>query len=741
MNKLIKEQKAITLIALIITIIVLIILAGVSIVFLFGENGIITKAQISSFATEMQKIKENVVLKQNKNAIEIATGNTVYLFDTLLSEDEIEIPDTLKQEFLYVREGYPSDKTPQDYDVEEFDKRLANNITLNNGNAIYVIDKETADGKEDTYIYDMQTNIVFKIKKTKIAGKVYHSYEVAKLGKGTEDAPPKDQIITQESSVVQISEEYYYSPNMKGFSTNDTKLIYYSADFTKQIEISVEDYINDGEPNQITKDGQTYTFHDYKNQIWANVKTTGNGLEAWWVWIPRYAYKINNTSTQPPIDIIYIDLENKPLNPMYNGVLPSGYTPHTAFTTDKELYGIWMSKYEPSNTFNYTATSSDCYTPDMTGFDVNQTYIELYNQSSASFTEIKLSEANLATVNNKNTWFDYKNQIWANIKTTGNGIEAWWVWIPRYAYKITEGITEVNIIFVDLNNKPMDKETYGNSLPEGYVVHPAFTPSGTDGSKNLKGIWMSKYEPSNNLNHTATSSDCYAPDMTGFDKNQTFIELFDSENNSFTEVRLSDANLDTINNNKTWYDYKNQIWANVKTTANGLEAWWVWIPRYAYLITPGITEANIIFIDLDNKPINKTVYGNELPEGYTVHPAFTPSGSDGSKNLKGIWMSKYEPSWTSDTISGTTATGANSLPQVSDQAGNRHTHIANGCGTKERYVTKSTSWCSAYDGTSPCSNYGYYIYCSECGIRLRHYWCKNHVNLATKVIIEDSNVE
>ena len=740
MKEVIKKQNAITLIALIITVIILIILAGITMYLTLGENGIIEKAKLSAFATEMQKIKENVVLKQNKNAIDIALGNTVYLFDNLLNTDELEIPDTLKQEFLYVREGYPSDKELKDYDVEDFDNIIANNNNKNNGNAIYIIDKETADGKENTYIYDMQTNIVFKIKKTKIAGKIYHSYEVAKLGKGLEDAPEPDQIVQKESNVAIVSQEYYYSPNMKGFSKNDTVLVYYSEDFSMQIEINVEDYIKAGEPNQITKGTEIYTLHDYKNNIWANVKTTGNNLEAWWVWIPRYAYKINNTSTEPPIDVIYIDLENKPLNPMYNGVLPEGYIPHTAFTTDKELYGIWMSKYDPTNTLNYIPTSSECYAPDMSGFDVNQTYIELYNKDTSNFTEIKLADANLTTVNQNNTWYNYKNNIWANVKTTANGLEAWWVWIPRYAYKITEGVTEVNIIFIDLNNKPMDKETYGEVLPEGYVVHPAFIPSGEDGSKNLKGIWMSKYDPTNTLDHIATSSECYAPDMSGFDTYQTYIELYDKENNTFTEVKLSEANLNTINNTNTWYDYKNNVWANVKTYGNGLEAWWVWIPRYAYKITEGITEVNIIFVDLNNKPIDKQSYGEELPEGYAVHPAFTPSGEDGSKNLKGIWMSKYDPNWTDDVITGTAATGANSLPQYKDQSGTNHTHAANGCGTKERYVTSSTSWCSAYNGTSPCSNYGYYIYCSECGVRLRHYWCKNHVNLDTKVVIDDSNI-
>ena len=51
-----KKQKGITLIALVITIIVLLILAGVSISMLTGENGILNQA---SKAAEMTEIARN----------------------------------------------------------------------------------------------------------------------------------------------------------------------------------------------------------------------------------------------------------------------------------------------------------------------------------------------------------------------------------------------------------------------------------------------------------------------------------------------------------------------------------------------------------------------------------------------------------------------------------------------------------------------------------------------------------
>ena len=55
-----KNIKGITLIALVITIIVLLILAGVSVAMLTGQNGILTQAQNSKQATEKAEVKERV---------------------------------------------------------------------------------------------------------------------------------------------------------------------------------------------------------------------------------------------------------------------------------------------------------------------------------------------------------------------------------------------------------------------------------------------------------------------------------------------------------------------------------------------------------------------------------------------------------------------------------------------------------------------------------------------------------
>ena len=79
MRKMQNKQTGITLIALVITIIVLLILAGVSISMLTGDSGIMTNAQKSKISTTFSTYKEEVELYKNSKIAE----NTNFLENTL----------------------------------------------------------------------------------------------------------------------------------------------------------------------------------------------------------------------------------------------------------------------------------------------------------------------------------------------------------------------------------------------------------------------------------------------------------------------------------------------------------------------------------------------------------------------------------------------------------------------------------------------------------------------------------
>ena len=81
-----KEQKGITLIALVITIIVLLILAGVSIAMLTGQNGILTKATTSKTETAKAEVMERINMELNAVYADVLSGDITALEDDYVTK-------------------------------------------------------------------------------------------------------------------------------------------------------------------------------------------------------------------------------------------------------------------------------------------------------------------------------------------------------------------------------------------------------------------------------------------------------------------------------------------------------------------------------------------------------------------------------------------------------------------------------------------------------------------------------
>ena len=83
-KKQVRREKGITLVALVITIIVLIILAGVAIMTLTGEEGILTKAKESRISTELSAYQEELETYKASKYLE----NNTFLESTLTAGKE-----------------------------------------------------------------------------------------------------------------------------------------------------------------------------------------------------------------------------------------------------------------------------------------------------------------------------------------------------------------------------------------------------------------------------------------------------------------------------------------------------------------------------------------------------------------------------------------------------------------------------------------------------------------------------
>ena len=132
-----------------------------------------------------------------------------------------------------------------------------------------------------------------------------------------------------------------------------------------------------------------------------------------------------------------------------------------------------------------------------------------------------------------NNWYDYGNQKWANaVMVTSatrdtymnanagtaipeNDILAYFVWIPRYKYKLFNATyasgTSPSLIDVVFENGTSTTgtvtctyasngaETCQNKSNGNYYTHPAFTMINSQGNKTeLKGIWVGKFETTGN---------------------------------------------------------------------------------------------------------------------------------------------------------------------------------------------------------------------------------------------------
>ena len=92
-----RKERGITLVSLVVTIIILIILAGVSINLTLGENGIITKSKQAKEKTEQAKLNEEVALNELYMQIETEGGSISYDSIAKLTEFKKAIADYIEE--------------------------------------------------------------------------------------------------------------------------------------------------------------------------------------------------------------------------------------------------------------------------------------------------------------------------------------------------------------------------------------------------------------------------------------------------------------------------------------------------------------------------------------------------------------------------------------------------------------------------------------------------------------------
>jgi type II secretory pathway pseudopilin PulG len=323
-----KEQKGVSLIALIVTIIVIIILVAVVIGM---ANNTPEAANRAKIASDMSEVQQAVSTKLSENYNQYITN-----------------PDTVD-----LNKGF----------------RRVNVIGAPSSFESFPLE-EGEEGTVQGYIVDLETINMERLP----IGQGYDSVVEAEFG-------------VSDTFIYDAKEEVYYT---KGYRVGEN-LYYTKSDSTEEINKGVNPpklgsgmtpVYWDSEGNEISKIDTRYNakdWYDYAEQTgltvaggtskWANAKTADG---SYFVWIPRYAYKITyyTTATKTTVsatNTVYGDIDilflsgtssTKYIDKKTNTIkdLPLGYIVHPAFTNntslggwDEELTGLWIGKFEASS--------------------------------------------------------------------------------------------------------------------------------------------------------------------------------------------------------------------------------------------------------------------------------------------------------------------------------------------------------------------------------------------------------
>jgi len=178
-------------------------------------------------------------------------------------------------------------------------------------------------------------------------------------------------------------------------------------------------------------------------------------------------------------------------------------------TCDRGAKGVWDYEHWAPLVLNATEARTKC----------KYQFVSQYSESILNGTDPVLSEGLIPVIIDENgivkkaslesEWYRYENQVWANAVLLEDekviyqnnevipeeNIESYFVWIPRYKYKIFnegnyEEVTSIEkreqAIEIEFENK--DQAVSQGSRVGEWLTHPAFT------SFNTNGMWVGKFE-------------------------------------------------------------------------------------------------------------------------------------------------------------------------------------------------------------------------------------------------------
>ncbi len=290
--------------------------------------------------------------------------------------------------------------------------------------------------------------------------------------------------------------------------------------------------------------------------LWLDINELGTGLSN----SNNFMYAFTTNSTSNTLGVISSgNFNGKVVGDKINLLSGKNYS---ATTTDTYYLWIWLDKEETSSEtmnqiFNLSLNGNCADNNSSTTVilpDIDNGLIPVIFDTSGSNTNVKTIAKDDAS------WYNYDNKEWANailvtdvsrnnyLNTSGvtvaeSDILAYYVWIPRYKYKIWTTTSsakgqeqEIDIVF---ESNETEKST-GNAVDE-YLTHPAFT----FGDKELNGIWVGKFETTG-----STTSPTIIPDNTSIVNE--IVSVYYETSKLFSNYGLSSKSDSHMIRNSEW---------------------------------------------------------------------------------------------------------------------------------------------------------------------------------------------
>ena len=374
----------------------------------------------------------------------------------------------------------------------------------------------------------------------KVEEEVKYDFVIKQVGKDEVTESICKEVQKIQGDYALVNGVYSNKPDLTGFQSKYTRYMYENE----------QGNMTPG--NWITDEADYSKWYNYKESKWANLYVESGGPEVYYVWIPRYCFKLDQDNQTS--DVKFIDTSNNYKDE--NGKVTSwlelkeeGYQIPEAFQFDGyRIPGYWSMKY----------TAGEITVPSTVNYDMS-----VYR--------------GIITLRN----------ITLNTSITGSNP------ITKYTIALN-GKIEQTIEDTDaLANIGTQVIECTNMIKGDNVINI----TGLNAGGEVVGSMTKIYSP-------AVVNE---PDLSGFNKETTFYVTYDENGKEHSTIPI------TENVPDDWYEYGESRWANIVTRNNGLETYYTWIPRYQFTLDQTNQRSTVKFISGTSI---ETDSGYQIPDAF-----------------------------------------------------------------------------------------------------------------------------